>query len=957
MNNPDNIVCPDARTLASFAKYAKDHQATLISRSVRQVLSCFDDLDVNQFETHTDFLVNYISIGTNKDPTYIQRPKSIIWPEKYHSMCDHLAYLDSHLWRTGYRDRPVDWMLQSGLTSVPECRQCKAKMDLKYENRTVRWQCFRTPACRLYFMPIQRPSFFRDFEKISLQKLLFSIYYWSTCTPGYFVHKILNLDIKLLDGLWMRMQNVCRTALEKAYPRHRLTNITDPQNPEDLPRPIDLVSIKFNDLYIVCAKHPCSNHVRLGLWIPKVSQYSFAHLTESWFAHGSRIRTAEPKFMSLSKHRTDLNVELVPRLYMINKDGKFDRDGAFGYLICQLTNVCKDLVSSAVKKNRLKLILAEMEWRELYGTTPYDAFTNIINHMVKYNVTADHYSEPSTPTHYEEFHENPYMRPNETDFTWTEKYFYATIDPIDADGKVIARFLEPTPQDRVPLPEARFTCHICREVHESFKFSMHLITHVEKSRRELERIENLRKKIIECKHCFKIFKRDVLAVHTALLRSDLQLIQYGCRICCIKFDDRPTFLQHMRQTHYQHEAPYRCPKCLFASSFQRDVFIHFDEEHRHSLAAMCPLCLRSFTVLNPEKMNENKMAQLSKMIYNHLMEHYAKSKCYSCENCCLNFLDDEALRKHVRLHHNPMEIHDTSKVTIQPFIVTEEERMFCVKAIPIELFIPNKRPNYFPTMEQQTVPTVAIPAADSNTADIAKSREDSGNGSSDADPSSSSSYSPPSSPLPFSQSPSSASTSSSDDEDDKLSSNSGSYITACDTGAIYVRGLNPEAEKLLEVSFHVSSSRSNARDKEDELTSEMLIEYMSKLKRADGIIPNQSVILMPTGKPATCCECMNYITIDHYVAEIKCPRRKCRYLTHCHRAALMHVENHKRTDEGTKQPTPVELIDTAEDVIENEIASKETVESTGPTSTAIEPTTPATESVTSQPKTLPSQNT
>lgn len=213
-------------------------------------------------------MINFVSNGVNSCTTVL-RPVSILWPESYEKLVDELARLDALLLNTGFREQPVDWMLKRGLTTVPNCSQCKGKMTLKYEDNIVRWQCIKTQACSNFFMPVQRPSFFTNYENVGLDKLLFSLYFWSTCTPAEELYDRMKIEPQVLDSIWRRVQNVCRTALEKSYPRHRLTDLFEP-NPDVQREPIDLISIKLNNLYVVCAKHPDSNLVRLGLYIPNV---------------------------------------------------------------------------------------------------------------------------------------------------------------------------------------------------------------------------------------------------------------------------------------------------------------------------------------------------------------------------------------------------------------------------------------------------------------------------------------------------------------------------------------------------------------------------------------------------------------------------------------------------------------------------------------------------------------
>lgn len=886
---------------------------SLISRSIRTVLSCFDELDLQKFEIKTNYLINFISNGINNCQDAVLRPVSILWPDTYDRMAEELSALDTFLLNTEFREKPVDWMLRRGLTTAPDCRQCKNKMTLKYENNTVRWQCQKKQACLNYFMPILRPSFFSRYENVSLDKLLFSIYYWSTCTPGEELYTQMNIDSKTLYGIWTRIQNVCRTSLERSYPRLRLTNYLDhgiPQ-PDGEALPIDLISIKLNEFFIVCAKHPRSHLVRLGLYVPDVSLYDFADLTESWFAHGAHVRVCESKFLDLSKKRSDIKLTIVSRLEMISKEGKYSRESAFGYLVCQLTHVFKDYDSSTLSCEGLKLLLAELQWREIYGTTPYDSFTNIISHMAQYGASSDWYTEPEQPHPSNSSLELERVARNnnsQVDYIYAEKYFYAVIDPVDSNGKIISKYTEAKAADAAPEPDVRIRCHECNMLYESFDFSIHIIAHVENNRREHERKEFTKRRLIECKHCFKTLPREQLPVHSSLLRAHYHLLKFGCRICCIKLADRSSYLQHMRRHHYESETPYHCPKCSYASSFQRDVFIHFQEEHRHSLVVLCPLCLRSFTVAQPEVMTCTKMKELSKLVYNHIAHHYTISKSYTCNNCCLCFLDKDSLIAHQQKHHNPLKSQVVPGTKMTQFIVAREEEEHCVKALPLELFIANKRPNLTLDPAGSRIKSAKRKAK-------AKATKDS----------QSTSRVGPIESLRQEQPPPQQNGTTSEMRDHYSNSEeevanapsdteSESYFSAREDGTIYVRGLRQPNKflaggrpclsvsktrcygaKLKEpTSTHKVIESGQPEDAPDKngCSSQKLIDYLSKMKRADGIVANHSVVLTPRGTPAKCCECQQYVTVDHFVAQIFCVR--CKYLTHCPRAATRHnVAKHR----------------------------------------------------------------
>lgn len=849
---------PNVKDVAIDPSDLRTNNGGLIASSIRTVFSCFDDLDVQRFTSANDYLINFISNGINKCTYTVLRPMSILWPDSHASMENQLNVLDSFLLNTMFREKPVQWMLDRGLTVTPNCRFCNSKMSVSYENNTVKWQCLKTAACSNYYMPIQRPSFFSSHENLCIDKLLFTLYYWSTCTPCDRVYSLLRIDPESLHCIWKRIQCVCRTALEKSYPRHRLTNLVDQNDRNARPIPIDMISIKLNGVFVVCAKHPLSHLVRLGILIPRVSKYTFVDLTESWFAHGAQIRVAEIKFLELSQRRKDLKVDLVSPVDIVSKDGQFNRVSAFGYLCCQLALVLKDFDSSTLSREDLKLVLAELEWRELYGTTPFDAINNIVKHIAQYSSTSDWYTEIPLPETGETLDGSTNQYMEGSDYVWAEAYFYATIEPVDSAGNIICRFIEPPNLTLPPEADVRLSCHICKIRTECFDFTAHLIEHIEYNRGRLD--ENRSKNNIQCKHCFRQFKREEIYTHSNLFRTQYHTLRYGCRICCIKLHGRRTYLQHMRRHHFEHETPYRCPSCKFASSFQRDVYIHFQEEHRNSMMVMCTICLRSFAVRQPELMTEERMDIFSKYVYNHISEHYAKGRGFACEHCCLCFLDKDKLIEHVKNHHNPLELDREVGTKLIPFVVTPEEEKFCVRALPMELFTSNKRPNK---------------VVDPSGQPIGKAGEDSDSTWSDSETGDE-----------LQETPSRSRSKRIYDSEEA------SEEDAVEDGFIHVRGLC-QAKSLLQggaADLKVVSNRYAIRQSQagltEELTSQKLIDYLSRMPRADGVIPNQSVILTPDKLAAKCCECLHYVTTDHFVAVVACTQ--CKYTTHCPRALTSH---------------------------------------------------------------------
>ena len=667
----DNRHEPNSSSSGSLSSKTKCDNSHIVLSATRTYNPSISESIIKTLQSQSYYRFEFTSIkGTNNSDT--RRPTSILWPSNYEDMASEIAKLDAYIQTNKILEKPVEWMIHAGLIRVPKCTICGSPVELIYEHSTARWHCSKSN----HAAPIQRPTCFQGFEHVGLKKLLFLIYYWAVGSTSEAIRDKLNLDSKLIQSIWNKIQKVCRTALEKSYPKFRLCNDHENNSSDEL---IDLLTIVINGNQIVCAKHPHSNKVRLGLSTPGSSSSSLVNLTENWFAHGVKIRVCEKEFLELKeKLRTDLQIELVKPLDMVTSDDQLRVDWAFGYILNQLANVFRDSNSRQATMKMIKLSLAEMQWREEYGTNPIDSFTRIVDHMREYfqSDQSKFYLFSDNMMRNLRSGSNAYSK-TATPQLYAEKYYYATVEPIDDKGEIIRHYNCDSTNGDSSVVE--FRCHICDHKFENFMFSMHIIAHVEsESSSESGTRGSQSDQEINCKHCFKYFPLEELATHADLIKSELQKIKFSCKICCIKLQDRSTFLDHMKKHHFKHATPYRCPSCPFASSFQRDVFVHFQEEHRSGYILLCPICLRSFTICEPHKLDEYRYSSVSTIFYKHIKQHYMIKGSMSCDSCSLCFLGEKNLRKHKSICHDPGEVRSESEVCLQAFIITEEEEKYCV---------------------------------------------------------------------------------------------------------------------------------------------------------------------------------------------------------------------------------------------------------------------------------------
>lgn len=899
----------------------------LIKKSIRGELKNLDNLDFSGCEINNRYLLEFVSRGPRLCYSHTLVPMPMSWPSTLKSALHAIIQFDEHIVESGFDKQPILWMLNNDLLHRQICQRCKNPMTARCESLTFIWNCDNSFNCSIYTMPILTGTFFSHFKHISLDKVLYCLYYWSLCIAPNELSNVLQLEPLILNAIWRTIQNVCRIAIERSFPRFRLCNIIPLENltTSDY-HPIELISFKLNKYYIVCAKHPNSDNTRLGLLNPTTSIYDFADLTESWFASGTCIRVCEPKFLALQNKRSDLRIELVTRNQMISSNGTFDKTTAFGYLITQLGWAFKGFDSKSIACEQLKLLLAELQWRELFGLTPKLAFDAIVAHIAAYGEASKNYKELT----FKDYEPAPRTISDKftNEFVWTEEYFYATI--------VLKNEKNPhgDQQETVKL-DLRILCHNCDLMFETYDFGLHALMHTQEARRIVpgQRIveDNIEK--FKCHHCFKYFEELDFREHSQMIHSRTITAKYGCLICCIRFENRSDFLGHMRRKHFQHECPYRCPQCDFGSSFQRDIYHHFSEKHSDQMAVLCPICLKGFSVMDPKSLDSELSKEISELVHDHVSSHYVLHN--NCDNCCLTFTEKKKLYRHKLRHHNPIDIYETDNTIVKPFEVDLADIDHCTKALRMELYIPNKRPNVmygekYVQIDYDQPPNGGRQLIDT---DQEQNIENSQMNGHDA---------------------------TKEDEEDgsismaHLSIRTSKYNIDYDRVNSFLTGGHP--------------TLINGRLKDTRLNSSKLIAGLSKLPKADGIIPNASIILTPSGKPAICIECGQPVTCDHYVEAIKCDVKNCSYVTLCPRAILKHHDrghpeidgalvvsssnakklmklisnndqdhNQNQAQERAEEPTPIqkEVIQTQK---EPEGRIRDPIEQANPKS--VEPTTP-----------------
>lgn len=187
-----------------------------------------------------------------------------------------------------------------------------------------------------------------------------------------------------------------------------------------------------------------------------------------------------------------------------------------------------------------------------------------------------------------------------------------------------------------------FKCHLCKKIYmNNIEFMKHLSLHVESERAAAVDLVDL----CQCKYCFKDFDTP-FGLQTHLDRVHFNKgFEFVCRICDQGFESKALLLGHMEAFHVGCELPYGCHICAYRSSFHRDVIDHFQESHDRTDKMQCPRCLKTFTLCSDKGYSSN----VAVTFVQHLQEH--QDKKLECKKCCLSFLKDGSMRKHVERDH------------------------------------------------------------------------------------------------------------------------------------------------------------------------------------------------------------------------------------------------------------------------------------------------------------------
>lgn len=135
--------------------------------------------------------------------------------------------------------------------------------------------------------------------------------------------------------------------------------------------------------------------------------------------------------------------------------------------------------------------------------------------------------------------------------------------------------------------------------------------------------------------------------------------QYTCIICEMNFASVYMLGKHMSKVHVPIEMPYQCGTCNYRCSSHRQVIDHFYREHNGATTLQCPFCLKATTVWSAGRIMSTNVT----FFLAHLQKHQKKAMAKKCPKCALWFIHKETLKEHQAKAHDSM----VNKKNVTPY--------------------------------------------------------------------------------------------------------------------------------------------------------------------------------------------------------------------------------------------------------------------------------------------------
>ncbi|XP_013782169.2 uncharacterized protein LOC106466429 [Limulus polyphemus] len=440
------------------------------------------------------------------------------------------------------------------------------------------WKCTSESCGRK--SQITRPNVFGRFG-IPLCKLLKLTYHWAVQSDVKGILSEVGIDVYMARSVWRTLQEVCARALVLKSKK--------------LGGPGTMVEVSFaymGRFSILGAYDRGSGRVRMKAisssmgWSTSVCVKSL----EPWLLPNSVIVSSEVKMKEIT--RSGHKFLLAPGVTS-PPEGELGVSKIKNYLQVQLSDMFGQFIVAQLKLDTVQGYLDEIQWRERFGTTPSNAFWNIIDDIgeqsgrktssigfphqqkqlpekvitmigqkndLKYQ--RDVRGQIKRPAESVVLNAPPQKKAkSETVSVALVEYYYAKKE---GNVEVIAK------ESKV---STQFKCHICKKMLDNnIKAMKHISGHIENTRQRSPDLSDL----TQCKYCFRDFETPYsMQCHIEAVHMKMDTL--ACGICNQAFSSEVTLIAHMKTMHVECEMPYLCNVCGFRCSMHQQVLEHFQQ--------------------------------------------------------------------------------------------------------------------------------------------------------------------------------------------------------------------------------------------------------------------------------------------------------------------------------------------------------------------------------------------
>ncbi|XP_076340085.1 uncharacterized protein LOC143240824 [Tachypleus tridentatus] len=351
------------------------------------------------------------------------------------------------------------------------------------------------------------------------------------------------------------------------------------------------------------------------------------------------------------------------------------------YLYVQLSAMFGQFIVAQLKLETVQGYLDEIQWRERFGTNPYDTFSNIITDIgeqsgrkissvgpqkqnqlpenvitmigekndLKYqreykgqvkrpaeNIVQKTAAATTTTTTAAVATPPPPKKPKSDEGVYVilSEYYYAKKE---GDSEEIGKESKESFQ---------FKCHFCKKILDNnIRVMKHINCHIENKRQKNPDLSDL----TQCKFCFRDFETP-FSMQCHIETVHMKMDASTCQICNQAFSSRFTLCAHMKSVHVECEMPYVCKVCNFRASVHQQVIEHFQQVHNGSDKFQCHYCLEVFTA----RISPVQKIGMTQNFFLHLQKHQLKSQSRKCPACCLVFTNSNNVKMHRTTDHVSM---------------------------------------------------------------------------------------------------------------------------------------------------------------------------------------------------------------------------------------------------------------------------------------------------------------